>query len=400
MSTISVQISEARHVLFEEQRGRLLLLVAIGWLCLWGTTLVLPALLPWIVVEFGINMATGGLAITSVSFFYAISQFPAGLLADRIKQHHILIGSMAIAVVSLVLFVSTPTFLIFLVACVLFGIGTGTYGPSRDLLMSLTFPDNDGMAYGIIYAAGSLGASVLPLLATQIAVAYGWRISLIIILPLLAFVVMGLLKIGQPTEQTTGSNSQHSIGHVVRRIWESLQQPSVSLATVAFTITLFVFQGLAGFLPTYLVVEKDISPGIAGAIFGLFFASTAGIQPIAGYFADRYGSRSTLVALSTLSAVILAALPLVDDLMVLIFLVAILGFRGGIGPVNSTYLVSVLPDDVRGSGYGLVRTIYFGLSSGGAFFVGSLADMDLFDEAFFILAFLSIIATVMYIALE
>ncbi|MFB6299010.1 MAG: MFS transporter, partial [Halobacteriales archaeon] len=49
--------------------------------------------------------------------------------------------------------------------------------------------------------------------------------------------------------------------------------------------------------------------------------------------------------------------------------------------------------DIRGSGYGLLRTIFTGVASSAAVVVGFLADADRFDTAFLLLAGLAVLAT-------
>lgn len=50
----------------------------------------------------------------------------------------------------------------------------------------------------------------------------------------------------------------------------------------------------------------------------------------------------------------------------------------GVGPLNNAYLVAVLPADVEGVSYGLLRTVYLGSGATGSVAVGAFADADLF----------------------
>jgi MFS family permease len=162
----------------------------------------------------------------------------------------------------------------------------------------------------------------------------------------------------------------------------------------------FTFQALTSFLPLYLVVEKNLDPGTASALYGLFFGIGIVVQPVAGRVADRYGYRLTLLLVTSILSVGLAALPSVHDVATLALLVVFMRIgHAGIAPITMSYLISALPVSNQGSGFGIIRTIYLGISALGATFVGVLADAGLFDEAFLALAGLTGVALLLYTAL-
>jgi len=92
-------------------------------------------------------------------------------------------------------------------------------------------------------------------------------------------------------------------------------------------------------------------------------------------------------------------LPFVDGLAVLTVLSVLLGLRAGVGPLNNAYLVAVLPDEVEGVSYGLLRTVYLGIGATGSVAVGAFADADLFDEAFLVLGGLTAVVFGLYVLL-
>lgn len=75
---------------------------------------------------------------------------------------------------------------------------------------------------------------------------------------------------------------------------------------------------------------------------------------------------------------------------------AVIGVRGGVIPVNNAYTIGVLPDEVRGTAWGFLRTAFFVATAGASTVVGALADRGLFDEAFLALAALTGLAAVVY----
>ncbi|MFB6202273.1 MAG: MFS transporter [Halorhabdus sp.] len=374
------------------RRGRVLLAVAGGWLLLLGLRFVLPALLPQIKAEFGVDNASAGVAITVVWLTYGLMQFPAGVLTDRTGERRLLVWSLAITAGSTLLLSLAPVFAGFLVACAGFGLGAGLYGPARGVLLSRTFPRRDGLAIGFTIAAGSVGAASLPVIATTVSASYDWRTALGALAPL-CLVVALLLRLWVPrTDDGDGTLSLPSVGRLVAE----LRRRAVVIGVAAESAATFVFQAVTAFLPTYLAVEKGIAPGVAAGLYAIVFVSSALCQPVAGNVADRIGYRPTLVGVAASSIVPLAALPFVEGVVPLGVAIFALGVQQGLIPVNNAYLVSQISTDVKGTAWGFSRMVFFALASTGSSVVGVMADAQLFDEAFWLLAAIASVTTAVY----
>jgi MFS family permease len=381
---------------FDDERTWLLAAVATGWLLVLGTRFLLPVLLPAIRAEFRVPNAAAGAALSLLWGVYALMQFPSGLLVDRIGERRILVASLLVGSTGVVAFALADGFVGFLFACVLFGTGTGLYIPPVMTLFTNAFPSEGGTVIGITLAAGNLGAVAVPLAGAAVAARSDWRLGIAFVLPLLAVAAVGVWTTTPPHEGTSGPVGELS----TRRLWTFVSaifgRSRVRLPFTAITLLTFTHQGLATFLPTYLVVVKDLQSEVAAALYGLFFVTGAVIQPVAGRIADRFGRRRTLVGVTLVSAVPLAAIPLARGAMWLAALVAMVGLLVVVTPVNEAYVVDALPASARGSGYGLLRTVSLVISSTGSVTVGVLADSGLFDVAFLGLAALMGIATVAY----
>ncbi|PSQ60789.1 MAG: MFS transporter, partial [Halobacteriales archaeon SW_9_67_25] len=149
------------------------------------------------------------------------------------------------------------------------------------------------------------------------------------------------------------------------------------------------YQALLSFLPTYLVELKGLDQGFAALLFGLLFVVSAITQPIAGHAADQYGEHRTILALIVLSTVTVAVLPSLEGGLALSVLVPLIGLRVAIGPLVSAFVVRELPAAVQGTGWGLLRTLFFGLGATGSTVIGVFADAGLFDAGFLVLAALT-----------
>ena len=398
-STFTRARAVAREV-HGEGRGWTLVAVGVGWFFTLGLRFVVPALLPFITEEFPVSNATAGAAITLLWVTYALTQFPAGALVDRLGERRLLAGSTVVAAVSLVGYTLSPTFGVFLAATALFGLGTGLYGPPRGTVLSRTFPDRDGLAFGSVLAAGSVGAALLPVVATVLAERAGWRLAIGVTIPGFLLAAVALWRVVPRTDQSVrtdgGTAAVRELAGDIRR---AIASRRVALAAGAAALMLFVFQGLTAFYTTYIVDVKGLTEGTAGILFGLLFLSGAVWQSVGGGLADRYGHGPVLAAIAFSGVLPLVALPLASGLVPLAFVAVFLGIRLSMGPITNAYIVSLLPPGVRGTAWGLIRTSFFTVGAFGSTVVGAMADRALFAEAFLVLAALSAIAGVVYLFL-
>lgn len=368
-----------------ERRGRLLASVAVGWFLILGMRFVVPSVLPTITATFAVSDSQAGVAVTIMWITYGFMQFPAGFYADRLGERVLLVAGLAIGSLALAAYTLTPTFGLFVVASGVFGLGTGLYGPPRGTVISKTYDDNDGAAFGAMLAAGSIGAAALPALAAMAVSTVGWRATLGAGAP--AFLLAaGAVWWAVPDTRVGSADDRDSAAVAIRAAASALHDRRLALATAALTLMLFVFQAATAFLTTYLVDVKGLSQGTAGALLGVVFVVGAVSQWSGGGLADRFGTPRVLVAFSGASVVPLVLLPLVEGLPALAAVSALVGLRMSIGPVSNAYIIDVLPDAVQGTAWGALRTGFFLVGALGSTFVGVMADAALFDAAFYVLA--------------
>jgi len=383
-------------VAFQQPRGRLLGTVAAGWFLVLGMRFVIPAILPTIRAEYGISKTTAGAAVTVLWLAYAGMQFPTGVFIDRVGERVLLVGSMVLSAIGLLTYSFSPVFSLFLAATVVFGLGTGLYGPTRGTVLSRCFADREGVAFGTVLAAGSAGAALLPFLAALALDRLGWRLALGAAAPV--FLLVGVaLWVTVPPRPT--ARSERDLLPDLRAAVAGYRNRKLLLAVAGATLMLFGFQAVTAFLTTYLFEQKGLSKELAGGLLSLLFVGGAVAQTTTGALADRYGTPRVLAGVAFVSILPLVALPLLSGPVALGVVSFVIGFRMSSGPLSNAYIVDVLPDEVEGTAWGLLRTSFFVVGSFGSVLVGFLADWDLFNEAFYLLAGLTALAGVSYLFL-
>ncbi|MFB6201527.1 MAG: MFS transporter [Halorhabdus sp.] len=381
----------------DSRRALLLLAVAAGWFLVLGMRFVLPALLPRISAEFDVSNAAAGFAVTVLWLTYAAMQFPTGLAVDRVGERALLVASAGLSGVALLTYWVAPTFALVVVATGLFGLGTGLYGPSRGTLLSRAFPDREGLAFGTVLSAGSVGAAALPLLGAVVAATYGWRAAMVMVVPLFGLVAVALWRTVPSRDGT--DRDDLDVRTALRRLIGAFRDRRIALAAAGATLMLFGFQALTAFLVTYLHQIKGLSTGVASAILSGLFVVGALSQAGGGLVADRLGQARTLAAIAAISTLPLVVLPTLDRAIALGVVGALSGVRMSVGPISNAYIVGTLPDDVEGTAWGLIRTGFFAVGSLGSTVVGVLATAGYFDDAFYLLAGLTALGAVVYLAL-
>jgi predicted MFS family arabinose efflux permease len=376
-------------------RGWALLAIAVGWLFILGGRFLVPAVLPQVKTTFDLGNADAGIAITVLWATYALMQSPAGLLVDRLGERRLLAGSLLLSAGGAAALGLAPGFGVFVLASAALGLVTGLYGPARGTAISRTFPTNDGAALGAALAAGSVGSAVLPFLAGALVGNLGWRVVVGgMLVPYLAAAAFAWWAV--PGREGGASRGPTPPAELLGDVGHAIRNRGVLVVVGAITLMLFAFQGFTAFLPTYLVEVKGFEQSTAAALFALLFVGGAVAQAVAGNLSDAFGERIVLTATAVAGAATVAAIPFVGGVLPMAVVVVLAGSRLAIAPVSNAYVIAVLPDEVTGTAWGVIRTAFFLLGATGSTVVGALAEAGLFDESFLLLAGLSGVAAVLY----
>ena len=377
--------------------GWFLLVLAFGWFLTLGSRFLVPALLPVIKTEFTVQNAGAGLIVTVIWLTYGAMQFPAGVLTDRVGERALLGTSTLLAAVSMIGFAVAPSYEFFLVAGAGFGIATGLFGPARGTALTKRYDEFEGVAFGTVLGAGSVGAATLPLVATIVTQQIGWRWAIGMVGP--AFFLAGVGLLGVVPRTLAGSAPAGTLLEGVRQSAIALRTRKIALAVGGIVVMLFVYQGFTAFYPTYLVSEGALAQSTASSLYALLFLAGGFFQLFAGRLADRFGYRRVLVGVSVVSIVPLIWLPRIGSFGWFTVVTILIAIRMALGPMTNAYIIGSLPDEMKGAIWGFIRTGFFVLSAFGSVVVGGFADLGYFDAAIYGLAILTAIGGLLYYAL-
>lgn len=386
ISRYSNQVLRGVSVIVSETKGQVLLAISAGWFLSLGVRMIYPVLLPYFREAYSLDLRLAGLLLTVLWGGYAIGQLPGGVLTDWLGERIVLSLSTLVSAVMLVFVVTAGFPIVLFVTTGLFGLATALYGVARFTAVSEVFPNRDGIAIGITLAAGNLGNVVLPATGGTIAAVFAWYYGLGFTIPLFALVAVGLWSVVPTTSVKETNSGQRNVRKIVLAVLHELRRPPIIIVTVILILSFSIWQSFTGFYPTYLIEIKGFSPAVATGIFSLYFALGIVIQPLAGAAYDRFGIRRTLPVFLGGAAMALIALPLTTGLIPVLGLTVFLaGMMSNIA-VTMPFLTDELPSEIQGTGLGVLRTGYMLIGAISPTLFGSLADVGLFDEAFWFLA--------------
>lgn len=377
-------------------KGWILITVAGGWFLSIGVRYIYPSMIPFFRDTFGMDLMVAGILLSSLWFAYAFGQFPGGILGDRIGEGRILAVSTALSAVALLIVSSSITIGLVFIGTILFGFASALYATTRFTIFTDIYPDRSGTAVGLTMACGSIGNTVLPPVAVSIGSYLTWRAGFGFLVPLFILSTLAIIIAVPNRTSTTAVNEVESITwETVRRLLSSATIHGIPVVVLVHILLSFASHGFLGFYPTYLIDVKGFSAQTAAIIFGMYFAFGIVLQPIIGIAKDRFGSKLTLGLIASTFFIGLAAVQFGETLLHFVIITVFLSNRNGLGVVTNTYIADALPDDIKGSGLGMLRTVWQFVGATSPVFVGFLGALGHLNTAFIVLAAIAAITIVL-----
>jgi MFS family permease len=354
------------------------LILSFGWLVALLGRGVLSPLLPSIIDTLSITSTQAGLGLIVMMALHSIIQYPAGSFSDHLTRTTILAGSLSVLSFGFLILSASMTYISFLAGVAAVGLGTGLYFTPQRAMLSDLFEERRGQAFGLNFSAGSVGSALSAGVAVVVLSVATWRAAF---LPLVVATLVVLIALHlQSRESYELAWVTPDVASTVGRIRAS---PELVWLIVAYALFSFTWQGVFGFLPTYLQVGKAFTPTIASAGFALLFVVAIVVMPIAGNISDRI-SRPT-VAIVGLSLGILGLVALVFTASIPAVAAGIVLFAVGVRafpPVMQAHIMDLVPDENTGGDFGAIKTVYTLLGSAGPLYVGFVSEWATYSVAF------------------
>lgn len=176
---------------------------------------VLPPLMPTIIIDLGIMSFMAGIALTTMTVLYAVTQYPSGRVSDQLSRKTLLAAvgcvSLALALLSM-----TPVYLVLLVGAALLGVDDGLFSPPARARLSDLFAERRGQAFAVRMVALDIGGVAASGLAGAVLVVAVWQAAFVPLGLLLA--LFGLLYLTWDRERVVLATASLDARATVRRL--------------------------------------------------------------------------------------------------------------------------------------------------------------------------------------
>jgi sugar phosphate permease len=324
-----------------------------------------PVLLP-LMQEFSLTYSQAGMLASAFFYAYALMQFPAGYLGDRLGKKRILIGcAIGWGLTSIGTALATTVGLLFLFRF-LTGLAEGTYfSNDRPIIAYYTPKEKAGTGQGVSFIGLGLGMCLGLLLAGWIAELWGWR-AVFKIFSLPAFLAAALIAwfIKEPPQEKILSTTKGRI-----TLKTTLQDRDLWLLYLAGIPGVYALWMVGAWAPAMLKevgVQQVSSAALYSSLLGL--SAVPGLI-LTGLISDRLArkgkGRKGLIAIEFLLTTVLLfifgwGIRAHWDGRVLAGLIFILGaFLWGHWAAYYSLIPEIVPKEILGSVYGLTNSIHF-----------------------------------------
>ena len=373
----------------EDGRDVALTAVASGYFLFVGTQMIFPVLLPYLRSAYDLTLTAAGLLFTTIWLANALGTLPGGAITDRIGGVPVLITSVLLSAGAITLVVLADSVVLLFGATAIFGVGLAMYGIARFPVTQDLYPDHLGTVTGVTLAAADAGQTVLPPIASIVAVVVVWQLGFGFTVPLFLLVAVFLwwsnyIRVPDSVHSTPATNSWN-----VRYLLGELRRPTVVFGTVILCIYGTIWAAFTGFYPTYLVEVKTLPTTTAAFLFALFFGTGIFVKPASGIAYDRLGLRRALLLAAAIPGFAFAALPFTEGVWTLVIVTVFAAPILGSAAIVQPYVLEVFPEDLRGTGLASVRTIFLLFTAASPLLFGAVADLGYFDQMYYVLAILA-----------
>lgn len=333
---------------------------------------IIAVVLPVMSAGLGLTTAQAGFLVGIRSLVAGAANIPSGLLADLSGRRSVLLGACLILLGLGSLLMSFAGSFAALMLCIsINAVGAGGFHPQSLSILSARYPDHRGLALGVHDSTGNLGEILGPATIGILLGVMDWRGTLVVwAVPGLA--IGAAYALFCPEIQS----NRLSRRHLSRAFYRDIVTNRAVL--VVFLISVFRTMGQTALLPVlsfYLYESLGLSSGAVGLYFSILLLFAAAAPSFSGWVGDRLGRKPMLVWGLAISALSIAALPLLPPGAPLALGLGAVGVAlWALRPIIFASAMEVAPREVAGTLVGFLFTGNMGLSFISPILAGIIAD--------------------------
>jgi MFS family permease len=361
---------------------------------------VLPLVLPLLLKEYGLSYRLAGLVPASFLGVVAVSSYLFGRGSDRLPPWILLGGGFLLASTGFLGSGLSPSRAGMFSSLAAAAIGAGTFHPVIYALIDRLVPERPGRALGAFEVAGVLSIVAMYLAGGLLLAWLGWRGVLAAIgVPGLAvgalFLRPGAVgrfggavgrcgaapakrggtpkeRAGLPPKRAEATSGKR--GALARAAKAGSCPGGLVFFLSAIALRFLSTTAVINFLPTYLAMERKLTPSLAAYVSGILFAGGVAVV-LWGGLADRSPPLAVLLLTSGALAPLVLVLSLRLQFWTVLPVLFLLGaFNAGCGPAQNLVLSALGSRFGSGATFGLLMAVISLIGAFSPALFGLLAD--------------------------
>lgn len=333
------------------------LMVISGTLSMFAGGFVWPIFAPYVRAEFTAPLYLVGFATSGYFLLRMFSEFPIGVLSDRMGPKIPLIFGRVLPVIGAFICYKTSNIWMLIFARIIWGMGDASFFCIGMSYVSKLFTsEKRGRALGFFQAVEMIGSFLGQTIGGYAAAMYGARINFLLT-TFMSLIALGSVLIIKGNGSKIVSTGKVSIIPTREEMIKVLNK-TVIVACIINFVGMMINNGLLGtILPIY--VTEDVGLPLERYAW-LVSASTVGSVTgnlIGGALSDKIGRKKMLIIGFFIGAGAIFGLTVFTGFMPLMVMMLLKGvFWGIVYGVVPAYIADAVPDEVRGIGIGTFRT--------------------------------------------
>ena len=341
-------------------------LVGLAHLVSHFSQLLLAPLFPWLRDAFQVSYAQLGFLMTVFFVVSCLAQTSSGFVVDRFGPRPILFAGLALLGLAAWGFAASTSYAMLAFFSVLAGLGNGVFHPvDYTLLNRKVSASRLGHAYSVHGITGSLGWALAPALLVPLAMAYSWRVALLVA-GCLPWAVLLLLVLERDKLQLPPAPARAVAGAPADGL-DFLRIPAVWMCFAFFFFYAMALSVVQTFAPAAAAQLHAVPVTLVALCLTVYMLASAGGMVLGGFLAANPMRCERIVAVGMGVAACIALWLGLGQLAAgwVPLLFGAMGFATGVaGPSRDMLVKRSTPVNASGRVYGVV---YSGLDIGQAF---------------------------------
>lgn len=354
-------------------------------------------LLPFITRDLGLSYTEAGMLVAVFHVAAFAANFASGLLVD-VTGRRVVFQVLSLAVGAGAFLASGLAQGIWWLVpmVILIGATNNLWHPPAISFLSQHFPNQRGYALSIHALGANAGDALAPLAAGALLVWLSWRetasLSALPVFVVAALIAFTLLKRDKPSNREAGAGiekSKHGMGlaDYVDGLKILLRNRAILHLSLMAGFRTVAQMGLLIFLPLYLADVIGMGPFLMGVTMMALQAGGMCASPVAGAWSDRIGRRPVVLGGLSITTVLILVLTLIQNQMVFIGGVAVMGFvMYAARPVIHSWMMDLAPQNVAGSATSVMFGVQALFTTVMLMVSGGVADKWGLEVVFYLLA--------------